>query len=138
MSTVLPFIIGGLIGSVSVSLYNLIKLTVEVNSLASLLNRLDEKVDFLSLQNNETIQATRVTDDRFIELAEKIENIDADVLDGTLCCQFVTAEIEKSIPDNGEDYIDRKIGEFDERVESLESKLETIGSAFRCLGSDLE
>lgn len=76
---------------------------------------LEDSLSALSMAHDETVQATRATDDRFVELAEKIENIDEEVLN-----------------------VDRKFSEFDERIEEIETKLETIGSTFRSLGTDLE
>lgn len=102
------------------------------------IKKLGDALAELSASHDKTVQATRATDDRFVELSEKIDNIDEDVLDGTVCCSFVTNEIEKAVPDDNEDYVDKKIGELEERIESVENKLETIGSAFRCLGSDIE
>lgn len=88
----------------------------------------------LSNSHDETVQATRATDDRFVELAEKIENIDEDVLDGTICCQFIEIEARKALEESDTS----NINELKDSIENLESKIEIIASSFRCLGSDLE
>lgn len=79
------------------------------------IEKLRETLSNLSSSHDKNIQATRATNDKLVELAEKIENVDEEVLN-----------------------VDRKFSEFDERIEEIATKLETIGSTFRSLGTDLE
>lgn len=95
---------------------------------------LEDSLSALSMAHDETVQATRATDDRFVELSEKIENIDEDVLDGTICCQFIENEARKTLEESDTS----NINELKDSIENLESKIEIIASSFRCLGSDLE